>query len=230
VFVLASASAQDAVFLVGSTHKASFALHTDNTCEWNVYKVTDFTDQKDQFPADNDKTGGDDDFLFVGDQNQTASIDIKWYNPGRYYLIVEEFNGVGGCSSRRAFAIEIVANASIAFANSTSNACSDVGDSFSTSILVETNGIADDKFFPITVYYRLPGDTVDSSVTVTSNKTINITGLSIIDEYSESNHIVTINSAKDKYGGDINVTTSDDANVHTRTLFGIPEISTITIK
>ena len=224
VFVLVSASAQDAVFLVGSTHKANVALHTGNTCEWNVYKVNDFADQKDAVLADND------DFLFVGDVNNTASIDITWMNPGKYYLIVEEFNAGGGCSTRRPIAIEIVAGATVQFEIAASNDCSDVGNSFTTSIVVNTNGIADNKFFPITVNYRLPGDTADRTVTVEDDKLMSISGLSIIDEYSDSNHIVTIFSAKDKYGGDINIETTGGVDKHTRTLYAIPEISPITIK
>lgn len=230
VFVLASASAQDAVFLVGSTHKASFALNTGNTCEWNVYKVNDFADQKDAVLADNDKLNDDDDFLFVGDVNNAANIDVTWMNPGKYYLIVEEFNAGGDCSTRRPIAIEVVAGATVQFALAASNDCSDVGNSFTTSIVVNTNGIADNKFFPITVNYRLPGDAADRTVTVEDDKLMTVLGLSIIDEYTESNHIVTIFSAKDKYGGDINIETTGGVNKHTRTLYAIPEISPITIK
>jgi len=228
--VLASASAQDAVFLVGSTHKATFALNAGNTCEWNVYKVNEFTATKDATPADNDKLNEDDDFLFVGEENKTASIDITWKNPGKYYLIVEEFNGVGGCSTRRAFAIQVAGNATIAFADNTSNDCSDKGSSFTTNLLIETDGIANVKFFPISVYYSIGGVPATNPATVDQDGAIKITGLTINDEYSDSNHIISINSAKDKYGGDLNIISSGNANIHTRTLYGIPEISTVTIK
>lgn len=228
VFAVASAAAQDAVFLVESTHKANFALHAGNTSQWNVYKVNEWTDQKDAVPADNDKLNGDDDFLFVGDNSTSSEIEITWKNPGKYYLIVEEFNGAGGCSSRRPIAIEVVGNASIAFAVATSNDCASVGDSFSTQLSVETKGIADDKFFPITVSYRLPGDSSDRQVEIADNRTMTVTGLTIDDEFSESNHIITISSAVDKYGGDINVIKTDDAHVHTRTLYALPVIEDFT--
>jgi len=231
VFVLASASAQDAVFLVGSTHKATFALNAGNTCEWHVYKVNEFTDTKDANLADNDGLGDNDDFLFVGGVNNTASIDITWKNPGKYYLIVEEFNGgLGGCSSRRAFAIKVAADASIAFVLNASNDCSDVGDLYSTKLLIETDGIANEKFYPIEVYYSVDGVPVASPISVIESKDLIFDDLTVIPEYSDKTQIITILSAKDKYGGDIYVTTSDGANVHNRTLYGIPKISTITIK
>jgi len=227
VFVVASAAAQDAVFLVESTHKATFALHTDNTCEWNVYKVNEFTDTKDANPADNDGIGDNDDFLFVGGINNTASIDITWKNPGKYYLIVEEFNGVGGCSTRRAFGIEVVGNASVQFALSSSNDCSDVGDSFSTNLVIETSGIVDSKFYPIQVYYSIDGVPVATPITVTESKQLVFVDLTVIPEYTDKTQIITILSAKDKYGGDININTIGDVNVHTRKLYGLPPVSTI---
>ncbi len=228
LLAVAQTTAQDAVFLIGSTHSASFALNAGNTCEWNVYKVNAWTDQKDAVLADNNGLDDNDDFLFVGGVNNTASINTTWRNPGKYYLIVEEYNGgSGGCSARKSFAIEVVANASLAFSALTSNVCSDVGTSFSASLTVDTGIINSSKFYPITVKYRLVGDTEDRVVTVSDSKLFTI-NLGIINALIESNHIITISSAKDRYGGDLNIITDGGENIHTRRMYALPEIENIT--
>lgn len=223
--MLASASAQDAVFLVGSTHKANLALHPGNECEWKIYKVADFADQKDENLALAE------DFSFKDGEYQKAEVDITWNTPGKYYLIVEEFNGViGECSSRRAFAIEVIGSATIEFKELASNDCSNVGNTFETELILETSGIVDSKFYPIQVYYSIDGTPVTTPITVTESKMMKFNDLAIIPEYSDKNQIITITSAKDKYGGDIKVKSTGGENVHTRTLYGIPEISPVTIK
>jgi len=121
VFVLASASAQDAVFLHGSTHKASITMPDGNACKWHVYKVADFSETKDEYPAVADE------FSFKDGIDDAASVDIIWKKTGKYYLIVEEFNGgLGGCSTRRAFAIQVDDNLlQMEFVDILSNDCSD---------------------------------------------------------------------------------------------------------
>jgi hypothetical protein len=228
VFVVASAAAQDAVFLIESTHKATFALHTGNTCEWNVYKVNEFSDTKDANLADNDGVGDNDDFLFVGDVNITASIDITWKNPGKYYLIVEEFNGgLGGCSTRRAFAIEVIESSTIEFKEYVSNDCSNVGNKFETELVIATSGIVDSKFYPIQVYYSIDDTPVVKPISVIDSKLLKFDNFNIIPEYTDKYQKITILFAKDKYGGDIKVTLTGGVNVHTRTLYGLPPVSTI---
>jgi len=223
--VLATASAQDAVFLHGSTHKAALALHAGNACEWKIYKVTDFTNTKDKNFA------AADEFTFKDGIDDAATVDITWEKPGKYYLIVEEFNGgLGGCSTRRAFAIEVIESATIEFKELASNDCSNVGNAFETEVIIETSGIVDSKFYPIQVYYSIDGAPVATPITVTESKSLVFNDLAIIPEHTDKNQIITILSAKDKYGGDIKVTLTGGVNIHTRILYGIPVISPVTIK
>ncbi|MPQ47597.1 hypothetical protein GCQ56_11345 [Marinifilum sp. N1E240] len=222
VFVLATASAQDAVFLHGSTHKATLALHAGNACEWKIYKVLDFADQKDANPA------AADEFTFKDGIDNAANVDITWKKPGKYYLIVEEFNdGLGGCSTRRAFAIEVIESATIEFKELVSNDCSNVGNTFETELTIGTSGIDDSKFYPIQVYYSIDGAPVATPITVTESKSLVFNDLAIIPEHTDKNQIITILSAKDKYGGDIKVTLTGGVNIHTRTLYGIPIVDDI---
>lgn len=227
---LASAKAQSPyVILPGSTHKLTITDHVGNTYEWNVYKVNDWADQKDALLADNDGLGGDDDFLFVGGEFEKAEVDITFLNEGKYYAIVEEFNaGTNFCSSRRAIPIEVFGSeATIAFNILTSEDCADADSQFATELVAmfDSGTQLPESQYPITVNYRLDGDAIDRTATVTfADKMLQVVGV-IEDENIDTTNNITIMSATNSYGGTLKVVVGQET--HTRTIFKKPIISTI---
>ncbi|MBI9058259.1 MAG: hypothetical protein JEZ01_10875 [Labilibaculum sp.] len=230
MIALASAKAQSPyVILPGSTHKLTITDHVGNTYEWNVYKVTDWADQKDALLADNDGLGGDDDFLFVGGEFKKAEVDITFLNEGKYYAIVEEFNsGTNFCSSRRAIPIEVFGNeATIVFKNLTSDDCADTDPQFATELVAMFNSGTElpESQYPITVNYRLDGDTADRTAIVNfADKMLQVVGI-IENEINDTTNHISITSATNSYGGILKIVPGQE--VHTREIYKKPIISTI---
>jgi len=233
IIALASAKAQSSyVILPESTHKFTITDQVGNTYEWSVYKVNDWTDQKDALSADNDGVGEDDDFLFVGGEFEKAEVDITFFNEGKYYAIVEEFNsGTNNCSSRRAIPIEVFGTeATIVFKNLTSDDCADTDPQFATELVAMFNSGTElpESQYPLTVNYRLDSDTADRTATVNfADKMLNVSGI-IEDENNETTNHISIISATNKYGGTLNVVAGKE--VHTRTIFALPAKPVITVK
>ncbi|MRT94533.1 hypothetical protein [Ancylomarina sp. 16SWW S1-10-2] len=227
---LASAKAQSPhVILPGSTHKLTITNHVGNTYEWKVYKVNDWADEKDALLANNDGLDGDDDFLFVGGEFEKAEVEITFLNEGKYFAIAEEFNsGTNFCSSRRAIPIEVLGtNATIAFKDLTSSDCPDGDTSFAAVLIAEIDIGIDlpETNYPLTVTYRITGETEDRTATITAaDKLFHIEGI-IEDITTETNNTITIVSAKNKYGGKLNVVSGQ--NIHTRTIYKQPVITAI---
>ncbi|WP_321320690.1 hypothetical protein [Labilibaculum sp.] len=232
VMALASAKAQSPyVILPGSTHTLTITNHVGNTYEWNVYKVNNWTDQKDALLADNDGLGGDDDFLFVGGEFEKAEVDITFLNEGKYYAIVEEFNsGTNFCSSRRAIPVEVFgAEATIVFKDLTSEDCADLDPQFATEVIAMFNSgtVLPESQYPITVNYRLDGDSADRTAIVNfADKMLQVAGV-IENEINETINHITIMSATNKYGGTLNVVTGKE--IHIRTINKKPIISGINL-
>nr|WP_320117180.1 hypothetical protein [uncultured Marinifilum sp.] len=228
VFVLASASAQDAVFLVGSTHKASLALHAGNTCEWKIYKVADFADQKDKTLA----AAGD--YTFKDGKNKIAAVEITWNTPGKYYLIVEEFNGgLGGCSTRRAFAIQVDDNLlQMEFAEIESSDCFDGNNETLLPIKLQanaTNALAENNY-DVTVNYTvlLEGVEVDSYTKtftyadVGADGEVDLSVEGIVEELDKTKeYTIRINWAKDGFNTPFNIVSGK--GTHTRTIYQLPQ-------
>lgn len=230
---LASAKAQSPyVILPGSTHKLTITDHVGNTYDWKVYKVNNWADQKDALLADNDGLGGDDDFLFVGGEFEKAEVNITFFNDGKYYAIVEEFNaGTNFCSSRRAIPVEVFGSeATIAFNDLISDDCADLDPQFATEMVAmfDSGTELPESQYPITVNYRLDGDTADRTASVSfADKMLHITGIVENENNNTINHI-TIMSATNKYGGTLNMVTGKE--IHTRTIFALPAKPIITVK
>lgn len=232
MMALASAKAQSPyVILPGSTHKLTITDHVGNTYEWNVYKVNNWADQKDALLADNDGLGGDDDFLFGG-EFEKAEVDITFLNEGKYYAIVEEFNaGTNFCSSRRAIPVEVFGTeATIVFKDLTSDDCADLDPQFAAEMIAMFNSgtVLPESQYPITVNYRLDGDSADRTAIVNfADKMLHVAGV-IEDENIDTINTITIKSATNKYGGTLNVVTGKE--IHTRTIFALPAKPIITVK
>jgi len=232
MIALASAKAQTPyVILPGSTHKLTITDHVGNTYEWKVYKITDWADQKDALLADNDGLAGDDDFLFVGGEFEKAEVDITFLNEGKYYAIVGEFNtGTNFCSSRRAIPIEVLGtDATIVFKDLISEDCADLDPQFAAELVAMFNSGTElpESQYPITVNYRLDGDTADRTAIVNfADKMLQVLGVIENINTDTINHI-TIMSATNSYGGALNVVPGQE--VHTRTINKKPIISTINL-
>ena len=232
MMALASAKAQSPyVILPGSTHKLTITDHIGNTYEWKVYKVNNWADQKDALLADNDGLGGDDDFLFVGGEFEKAEIDITFFIEGKYYAIVEEYNtATNFCSSRRAIPLEVFgAEATIVFKDLTSDDCADLDPQFATEMVAmfDSGTQLPESQYPVTVNYRLDGDTADRTATVNfADKMLNVLGI-IEDENNDTINHITIMSATNKYGGTLNVVTGQE--IHKRTIFALPAKPIITV-
>ncbi|MUP39653.1 hypothetical protein [Labilibaculum euxinus] len=229
---LASAKAQSPyVILPGSTHKLTITDHVGNTYEWKVYKVNNWADQKDALLADNDGLGGDDDFLFIGGEFEKAEVDITFFNEGKYYAIVEEFSaGTNFCSSRRAIPVEVFGpEATIAFKDLTSEDCADLDPQFAAEMVAmfDSGTQLPESQYPITVNYRLDGDSADRTAIVNfADKMLHVAGV-IEDENIDTINTITIKSATNKYGGTLNVVTEKE--IHTRTINKKPKISIINL-
>lgn len=228
---LASAKAQSPyVILPGSTHKLTITDHVGTTYEWNVYKVNDWADQKDALLADNDGLAGDDDFLFIGGEFEKAEVDITFFNEGKYFAIVEEFNsGSNICSSRRAIPIEVFGiDATIVFNDLISEDCADLDPQFATELVAMFNSGTElpESQYPITINYRLD-DAVDRTAVVNfADKMLQVEGVIENVNNDTINHI-TIISATNSYGGILNIIPGQE--VHTRTINKKPLISTINL-
>lgn len=232
MIALASAKAQTPyVILPGSTHKLTITDHVGTTCEWNVYKVSDWADQKDAFLADNDGLGGDDDFLFVGGEFEKLEVDITFLKEGKYFAIVEEFNtGTNFCSSRRAIPIEVFGvEAIIAFKDLTSDDCADLDPQFAAELVAMFNSGTElpESQYPITVNYRLDSDTADRTAIINfADKMLQVVGV-IENEINDTINHITIMSATNSYGGTLNIVPGQE--IHTRTINKKPIISTINL-
>lgn len=218
VNVIASAVAQDALCLLESTHKFQIPLHTDNTYQWKVYTVNQWTDVKDENVASSGT------YNFVSKESEHF-IDIKFLAEGKYYVIVEEFNP-SMCSTRRAFAIEVeYGRANIQFKYLTSSDCSDDDNGYSTALLSfsEAGVELPESHYPLSIKYTLNGNTKNALVTF-ADKLLAIEGI-IEDKTQETINKILIISAVNKYGGKLLLTT--DKNIHERKIFKKPLISQI---
>lgn len=234
---MAHAAAQEPyVFLEGSTHSTHVTYHENNSYEWAVYKVTEWSDQKDGTLADNDKNGDNDDFLFVGDNSTSNNISITWLNPGRYYLIVQEFNGLpGNCSTRRAFPVEIKPNLlQIAMQETQSEDCADGNNELLIPLKITsdgTNPLPEDNY-SVTLTYSvlLNGSGTEEKiftkeflfVDVGVDGEINLSVKGIVEEITASRtYTITIKSAIDGFKTPFIINPAGGA--FTRTIHQLPQ-------
>lgn len=227
VFVVASATAQDATFLAGSTHKANITMPDGNACKWNVYTVTDFAETKDANSASADQ------FSFKDGIDDAANVDITWVKPGKYYLIVEEFNGgLGGCSTRRAFAIQVDDNLlQMEFVSILSSDCFDGNKITLVPIKIQVdadNALPESKYNVTVNYTVLLGGVVVANYTpiftyadVDDGK-VDLSVVGIDGELAETKeYTIRINWAKD--GFNTPFTINPLKKEHTRTIYQLPQ-------
>ena len=224
-----SAVAQDAyVVLKGSNHVVSVDDHADNTYQWSVYTVDDWSDQPDGILANSG------DYTFRDGVDDKASVEVSMLKAGKYYLIVQEINaGTGNCSSRRTIAIEVVENGlQIAFESNGSSDCYDGNSNTLIPIKIQQNATDAllEKYYDVTVYYTVKlgasvvktGDQTIQFIDVDENGVVDLSILGIEEELDKTKvYTITINKATDRYNTPFKIV--PEQGTHTRTIHQLPQ-------
>ena len=205
------------VVVVGSEHKVSVGTNASSTFMWGVY--ADANGSVDS-PIIN--------YDFIDGISNTNSVEIKWFVAGIHYLVVTE-TGSDDCDTRRLVKVNVVDTPTIAFEQLTSEDCPDEENSFATALVAkfDTDTDLSENQYPLTVNYRVTGDTEDKTAEIKyADKMLNVVGI-IENEITETKNDITIMSATNKYGGILNVVSGEE--IHTRTIFALPAKPIITI-
>jgi hypothetical protein len=139
-------------------------------------------------------------------------------------LVIEEF---GSCQNLKANRVSVVSTATIAFKDLSSDDCADLDPQFAAELVAMFNSGTElpEAQYPITVNYRLDGDTADRTAIVNfADKMLHVVGVVENVNNDTINHI-TIMSATNKYGGTLNVVTGK--KIHTRTINPLPIVNDI---
>ena len=215
ILAVTNVTAQDIFVSFGEASHVYTVTKTDgHIYSWSVFEISDLNTEI----VDTDVV----EFLSGKETHQT---EIKWKQTGEYVLVIEE---IGSCQNLKAHRVSVVNTPSIAFENLISSDCYDDDTSFATVLIAKINIDTDlsETYYPLTVTYRITGETEDRTATIESDNSFNIEGI-IADINNDTTNEVTILSAKNKYGGMLNVTGQD---IHIRTIFKKPVITgTITI-
>lgn len=219
ILSLASASGQDAYTVVlNSKIKYEVPVNADvQTYEWKVYTNNSLTVEA--LAADCILTP------VLGEPN---AITIEWLNDGEYYLTLYA-TGTNGCTNKKAWKYTVVSTPTIVFKNLTSDDCADLDPQFATELVAMFNSGTElpESQYPITVNYRLDGDTADRTATVNfADKMLQVVGV-IENEITDTINHITIMSATNSYGGTLNLVPGQE--VHTREIYKKPIISTINL-
>lgn len=205
------------VVVVGSEHKVSVGVNISSTFQWGVY--TNANGSVNALIINYD---------FKDAISNTNSVDIKWNVTGIHYLVVTELGG-NGCQTRRAVKVNVINTPTIAFNTLSSDDCPDDDNSFATALVAkfDSDNELSEKQYPLTVNYRITGDTEDRIATVNADKMLHVEGI-IENEDSEDIYDISIISVSNKYGGKLQVVV--DSKVHSRTIYKKPVITgTITV-
>ncbi|RZT93147.1 hypothetical protein EV201_2299 [Ancylomarina subtilis] len=214
ILAVTKVTAQDTFVLFEQASHVYTVTKTDgNIYSWSVFASTDLNNEI----TDIDIV----EFVSGKDSNQT---EIKWKQAGEYVLVIEE---VGLCQNLKAHRVSVINSPTIAFEQLTSEDCPDEDSSFATALVArfDTDNDLSETNYPLTVSYRIAGETTDRTAIVNfAEKLLHIEGI-IEDINNETINRITIVSAKNKYGGKLNVVAGQD--IHTRTIFKKPVITAI---
>jgi hypothetical protein len=214
ILAVTNVTAQDTfVVFENETRIYSVDEHVGNTYRWSVFETSDL----------NTEILNTSIVEFITSEN-SRQVEINWKQAGDYILVIEEF---GSCQNLKANKVSVVTTPTIEFKELTSSDCADENNEFATEMIVmfDSGTVLPESHYPITVNYRLDGDTADKTASVKfADKMFNVLGI-IEDENNETINNITIMSATNKYGGKLNVVTGKEN--HTRTIFKKPEITDI---
>ena len=214
ILAVTKVTAQDTFVLFEQASHVYTVTKTDgNIYSWSVFASTDLNNEI----TDIDIV----EFVSGKDTNQT---EIKWKQAGEYVLVIED---IGSCQNLKAHRVSVINSPTIAFEQLTSEDCPDEDSSFATALVArfDTDNDLSETNYPLTVSYRIAGETTDRTAIVNfAEKLLHIEGI-IEDINNETINRITIVSAKNKYGGKLNVVAGQD--IHTRTIFKKPVITAI---
>ncbi|MFT5750116.1 MAG: hypothetical protein ACI93S_001390 [Ancylomarina sp.] len=217
ILAVTHVTAQDTFVSFEEASNVYTVTKTDgNAYAWSVFKVSDLNTEI----IDTDIV----EFLSGQDTYQT---EIMWKQAGEYVLVIEE---LGSCQNLKAHRVSVMNQPTIAFEQLTSEDCSDDDNSFATLIVAKFDTDIDlpETDFPLTVTYRITGETEDRIAIIDfADKLFPIEGI-IEDINTETTNQITIISASNKNGEKLDVVAGQ--NIHTRTIFKQPVITgTITV-
>lgn len=217
ILSLASASGQGAYTVVlNSQVKYEVPVNTDiQTYEWRVYTNNLLTTEALVSEC-----------ILATVTGEPNAITIDWLSDGDYYLTLYA-TGTNGCTNKKAWKYTVVSTPTIVFKDPTSDDCADLDPQFATEMVAmfDSGTELPESQYPITVNYRLDGDTADRTASVSFvDKMLHVTGIVENENNNTINHI-TIMSATNKYGGTLNMVTGKE--IHTRTIFKKPVITAI---
>ncbi len=214
ILAVTKVTAQDTfVSFEEASHIYTVTKTDGNIYSWSVFASTDLNNEI----TDIDIV----EFVSGKDTNQT---EIKWKQAGEYVLVIEE---IGSCQNLKAHRVSVVSTPTIAFEQLTSEDCPDEDSSFATVLVArfDTDNDLSETNYPLTVSYRIAGETEDRTANVIfADKLLHIEGI-IEDINNETTNRITIVSARNKYGGKLNVVAGQD--IHIRTIFKKPVITAI---
>lgn len=217
ILSLASASGQDAYTVVlNSQVKYEVPVNADvQTYEWKVYTNNLLTVEALASEC-----------LLTPVIGEPNAINVEWLSDGDYYLTLYA-TGTNGCANKKAWKYTVVSTATIAFKNLTSDDCADTDPQFATELVAMFNSGTElpESQYPITVNYRLDGDTADRTAIVNfADKMLQVVGI-IENEINDTTNHISITSATNSYGGILKIVPGQE--VHTREIYKKPIISTI---
>ena len=222
IFILsvASATGQDVYTVVlNSEIKYEVPVNPDvQTYEWKVYSDNLLTIEATALECTLTPVSG-----------ESNAITIEWLGDGDYYLTLYA-TGTNGCTNKKAWKYTVVSTPTIAFKYLTSDDCADLDPQFGAEMIAmfDSGTELPESQYPVTVNYRLDSDTADQTAIVNfADKMLNVLGITE-DENNETTNHITIMSATNKYGGTLSVVAGQE--VHTRTIFALPEKPVITVK
>lgn len=217
ILAVTNVTAQDTfVVFESETRIYSVDEHVGNTYQWSVFEVSDLS-------AEIINTNV---VEFISGKN-SRQVEIKWKQAGDYVLVIEEF---GSCQNIKAHRVSVVTTPTIEFKELTSSDCADDNTEFATELVAmfDSGTELSESQYPVTVNYRLDGDTADRTATINyADKMLNVLGI-IENEDKETINNITIISATNKYGGILNIVAGK--GVHLRTIFALPEKPIITVE
>ncbi|WP_461631110.1 hypothetical protein [Labilibaculum euxinus] len=217
ILSLASASGQGAYTVVlNSQVKYEVPGNTDiQTYEWKVYTDNLLTTEALVSEC-----------ILATVTGEPNAIVVDWLSDGDYYLTLYA-TGINGCTNKKAWKYTVVSTPNIVFKDLTSEDCADLDPQFATEMVTmfDSGTQLPESQYPITVNYRLDGDSADRTAIVNfADKMLHVAGV-IENEINETINHITIMSATNRYGGTLNVVTGKE--IHTRTIHPLPIVNDI---
>ncbi len=211
-------AAQEAIVVYEGAETNHFvAYHPGNDYAWKVF--VGFSPDIEAPP---------DDYLLTA-QPGTGTVKVRWLHTGLYYLRVTETD-VGGCSNTKVLPVNVVSNnRAIGFLTATSAVCNNInGNGFTLPLKLQESGGTPlgETSFPINLEFTLNGKNYSQLVEYT-NQVLEIKDewVAINPQFDNKTEVQLV-KATDFKGIPVNPETGK--NMHTRTIYAVPDIEFVT--